>query len=282
MAQEAIPDPIGPRSGHIVINTEAERALTEYVARFTLALYFPGKNNQYRSGIYCALDAHRFVVTASHELEEAQVRDVDGISRARQALEKEPYPKDRPWSKDKRLGQRFKLPIHRFRLTPADPLDLLVMEVAGLPDCEGWLEPYDLGNALTSVPSTTEPVLGIGYPVEHAKTRQAGPKVVELRASLLAHGTFIREPSPPPDNFDPQYHFLMMHNDKKRVHPSGMSGGPVWKIPTSDATIWSPTRAQLVGVQSSYYTRLELLKATKVEHVISLAREIISPDASPA
>lgn len=282
MAQESKPDPIGPRSGHNAINKEAERALTEYVSRFTLALYFPGRNDQYRSGIYCALDKHHFVVTASHELHEAQVKDVDGISRARQVLEKDPYPKERPWSKDKRPGERFKLLVQSFRLTPEDPLDLLVMDVDPLPRCEGWLEPYDLANAVTTVPTTSEPVLGIGYPVEHAKMRQAGPNVVELRASLLTHGTFIREPSPRPDNYDPLYHFLMMHNDKKRIHPRGMSGGPIWKIPSTEVTIWSPTGAQLVGVQSSYYTRLELLKATKVEHVIRLARELIGSSPSSA
>lgn len=269
-------DSLGPRSTRHTLNKEAERAITEVASRHLLALYFPEQGQpEFRSGFYVVSGGKHFVVSASHELAAENIKNVDGVPRASQALEKVRYPKDRNWDTDKSPGKPFKLPIRAFRLTPENPLDLLLMEVDPLPEFFGWLKPYDLSKAQLTLPAVESAVMGFGWPSEYAKTRQVAKDVVQASLSLKTHATFIKKPETSLSNYDPNYHFVMMHNDRQPIHPRGMSGGPIWKIILPDTVVWNPEDAiELVGVQSGYYEQSKLLKATQIKYVLEVIRDM--------
>ena len=125
---------------------------------------------------------------------------------------------------------------------------------------------------MRDLPDEETPVFGIGYPSATSRVRGESGNVVKVRLSIQTHPTLIRQPESDLPNYDPEAHFLMMHNDKGKGYMDlrGMSGGPIWEIPQTPTTIWSPSIARLIGVQIAYYSRARLLKATRIQAVIDL------------
>jgi hypothetical protein len=57
----------------------------------------------------------------------------------------------------------------------------------------------------------------------------------------------------------------------RQIDPHGLSGGGIWSVPRLGGSIWSPSDARLVAVQSSVESnRWRYLRATKIEHWLSL------------
>ena len=256
------------------IDREGERALTEYLSRHLLALHFPKQDKpEWRSAFYVSYKGVHAVVTAAHELNESHVEGVYGVPRPDQALEKEKYPKDRPWYKDLRPGRQFDLPVRRHRMSPEDSEDVLLIEVDPISDLQGQVKAYDIGEANRDLPDLKTPVFGMGYPGATARVHNVGQNGVIVRLTIQTHATYLRQPESELLGFDPSVHFLMMHNDKKHMDLRGMSGGPIWELPQTPVAIWSPSVARLIGMQIAYYPSPKLLKATKIGTVINLLEE---------
>lgn len=82
-------------------------------------------------------------------------------------------------------------------------------------------------------------------------------------------------------DYDARAHFLMDFSEGPRPEdyvskPDGMSGAGVWvpPPPVPKDRIWDPRAVTLVGIQTGWYARFRLLKATRIEHVVSLLESV--------
>jgi len=75
--------------------------------------------------------------------------------------------------------------------------------------------------------------------------------------------------------YDPRkIHDVNTDNILPDIRPQGMSGCGVFEVPIERKNkIWSPSDIKLIGIQSSYYPRNKLLKATKIEHLFEILKQ---------
>ena len=79
------------------------------------------------------------------------------------------------------------------------------------------------------------------------------------------------------DKYDKDIHSLIEYErSEKSVVINGLSGCGIWRhISTEQLELWS-SNLRLVGVQTGIYQRSEVLKATRIERVIELLKEVQS------
>lgn len=272
-------DPAGPRSAYNEIKRSATTAVAEHLYHMTLGLQLPPAPS-WRSALYASLDGHHFIITASHDLEESKIKEVHAVPRPRGPIRQVGNPKMEivPTPSP---GREMRVSLEALRFTPANPLDLLVLKVKPLPDNGGYLFPFDLGAWKPSRLRVEHDVLIIGFPEDYARiTQEAGWPRPRRRLAMYLHMTERGQPSETILNFDPKFHIVLNQNSKRfsamRIGPKGLSGGSVWRMRRirHKKEIWSPTDAELIGIQSAVYSTSRLLKVTRIQYAIEMAREM--------
>jgi hypothetical protein len=273
-----IKDPAGPRTAYHHIKTNSTQALAEYLYSMTLGLLFP-PDPAGRSAVYTAIDGRHFVVTASHNLKRDQVKDILAVPRPQGPIRlvSDPVKSMIPTPKP---GQQFQLPIEGMRFEQ-DPIDLLVIRVKPLPNHGGYLRAYNMSERNPAHLRKGQDVLIIGFPYDYSvttpKPNNAG---FRRRLAMYLHMTERGESSNSLAGYDPDLHLLLNLNSTRlapiRVDPQGLSGGSVWRMKkiSKRSELWSPSSGDLIGIQTGFYKAAKLLKATRIEHAIALARTL--------
>src|SRR5205814_10585108 len=119
----------------------------------------------------------------------------------------------------------------------------------------------------------------IGFPEDYYVTTEKGDGIgLQRRLSMYLHLTERARESTAISGYVRRLHILLNLNSKRfapiKVDPHGMSGGSVWRMKpvTRVREIWSPSSADLVGIQTGFYKGAKLIKATRIEEAVRLAR----------
>lgn len=128
-----------------------------------------------------------------------------------------------------------------------------------------------------------QPVLVHGYPWQLATIACEYP--VGLRATPIVYSSVTVRP---PDvrltvdaaPIDPEVDFFLPF-DRERLDggkplstPHGMSGAGIWVVPEDrESEVWSPDCALLMGIQSSYIPRRRLMRAKRIDFILSLLEQ---------
>jgi hypothetical protein len=245
----------------------------------TLGVHFPPDTGT-RSAVYVEIDSRHFVITASHLLEKDKIKEVWAVPRPQSPITQVSNPKTSPVPTLK-PGRQFQLPIQGMRYE-ADPLDLLVMRVKPLQDQGGYLRSFKLADSSPSALRGGQHVQIIGFPEDYYISLQKGPNTgLQRRLSMYLHMTErAKEPKSTILGYNRKLHILLNLDSTRfgpmKVDPKGLSGGSAWrmKIARRVSEIWTPSSADLLGIQTGCYRGAKLLKITRIDEAIRLAREI--------
>ena len=120
----------------------------------------------------------------------------------------------------------------------------------------------------------------MGYPAETVVYAESDRKMTYSPFLLAAP---LVEPKPSLENFDKSYNFVLNARRDELWWPEGtpaempdqlggISGCPVWQVAWPDGR-WQPKHVRIVGVQTAYYRKTSLVKATHWGAVASVLRE---------
>jgi hypothetical protein len=272
------PDPIGERTASYNIHSRSTEALREHCSKCVLGLRFKGTRG-YRTGVYVSLEKRSFVISAGHYLTDKHLTEIEAVARAEAPFVDSKDPR-KDWQKVTRLAVPFRLHVRDARIL-LGAQDLLILRVDSLPDKDGYLQRFDLDSCSLRPPNPSEELMVVGYPESTAVAVRRYPQNnIQLRLSLHFHFTEIAKPSRLLNDYSPHWHFLLNLQAKKfgrpiQLSPGGMSGAPVWRMPESDGPVWTPSHAELVGVQTGIYDHSKLIKATRIRHAIIAARKML-------
>lgn len=206
------------------------------------------------TGVVVSVDDQAYIVTARHVVEGAHEVDLRFIFRPPGTFQHVP----RSTEIRQMLGRRFtELPIERIDLS-SDEDDLALLEIASYVVDEHRVIPhaFEMGAA---TPLAGEQVFVVGFPFDIAKgvtSRTGEPGIGVLP---LAYVTEVHKANFEHEKYHPEAHFLLTFDpasdDVEVKKPKGMSGGGVWMPPgfQGPASIWSPERVNLVGIQIGWF-----------------------------
>lgn len=120
----------------------------------------------------------------------------------------------------------------------------------------------------------------MGYPIETVTYSDSDRKMTYSPFLLAAP---LAEPNSSLENFDEKFHFLLNARRDELWWPTGapaempnqlggISGCPVWQVAWPDGR-WQPEHVRIVGVQTTYYRKPSLVKATHWGAVAALLHE---------
>jgi hypothetical protein len=163
--------------------------------------------------------------------------------------------------------------------TSHDLDDLALLRLRGVPSDYDPLR-FHLVDAKGVSPDIGAGVLVVGHPSQELFTPDLGKQEMRMATGTYALEAYVvvyKERGL--IEFDPSRHYLVdfkTGGDSKEYlqNPKGMSGAGVWLLPPSVRRdqIWDGSRARLAGIQSTWYKRVKLLKATRIERLLELLR----------
>lgn len=250
------------------------QAVLEAVAWHTVAIV-PEKRLELATGVCLRFRDEYWVVTAGHAIKAWGLDRVFFITRP---------PVTLLTAAKGDLVRRFReegSAHERFRPTIVGYVESDVVEdliLLRLAEPEGGIQFHALETAISS-PTVGEQVLIFGLPMETA--RNATDAVSGEKAGMVF---FTFDWLPVVDrseqdfmDYDPRVHFLVDFPEGPDptdyvTEPHGLSGAGLWRPPrpAPKDRIWNPRTVTLVGIQTGWYSRSRLLKATRIERVVDL------------
>jgi len=216
------------------------------------------------TGVAGAWGNHRFILTAKHVLEEAQLRDINVFARPTASFRHVTEVTLQDGFVAGPLNDADAT-IHRCEWE-----DLALIAVK--PDCLGpYLEFADVASSWID-PSEGEYVVGLGFPVSSGTifSKRVGP--VLQGAVLLAPTAFGGDVLPSHTGryfnaFSPDDHYLFPYRPATEgKHPRGISGAAMWLQSIENHLVWAP-RFRFAGICTSSYkdgTIEQVVKASVV------------------
>lgn len=258
----------------------ARRSILDFFSQSNLLIAFKGLTSgcSFRTGLYATLGGNHFVITAGHQLDGLHLDDFTYQSRPAVWRDSNDPGGGRP--SDPRLPTPDCHVLDR-EVVP-DPQDLLVMRIKPLPDKGGKVVPYSLDQSpAASVPFGCKTV-ALGFPGDLRDDKVNDPYTFKP-LGLWSH--VVEEP-PGLTGFNPEYHFMtrykLIEGDPMFGNSTrGMSGAPVFIVPPQEQVIAIPS-ALLIGIQHAEYLDRNLLKATRIEHVIPVVRKVLARAMTPS
>jgi hypothetical protein len=263
-----------PKKPDFDLVVQANQAIFEWVAWCTPALIIGARG--LASGVAVSYAGRPLIITAKHVLDGVAVDKIRFIPRPSGSLKragKREVVSDHLTMSD---AQATSVPIQN-AIEGSDHEDIAALEIlpsfadtsrfrfAELPPKQRSL---DLG----------EEVLVYGFPSDLI-VDVTNRRLDQLGKAVHAHAEWTRVFGRKNriGGYDPQVNFLLIYareeGEDVSEKPHGLSGCGVWRGPSLPRDgIWSPTATELVGIQSSWYRKAGLLKATRIEKVLDLLR----------
>ncbi len=257
----------------------AKQALSEFVSRSVLCLAFTKpRSGNLRTGLYATLGGKHFVITAGHDLKDADPRGFTYQPRPPYAWRQ---PDDPRGGRVTDSGLPTPTAYVLDREPAEDPLDLMVLRIDPLPSRGGWVVPYDLTNCtVASTPFGLKTML-FGYPVdigyEHFCERLKRNEYVLKPLRMLSH--VVEEPHAL-KGYDPRFHFLINYklnsgDPMEDKEAKGVSGAAVFVVPPKEQVIALPSE-MLLGILHWEYTNIHMMRITRIEHVLPVVRKLLA------
>ena len=258
------------------INSEAEKALMERVARFSVAVVGTEKDIEHGTGIPISYKGIYFIITCLHTVNNIIPDKIRFIWRAEDSVIVKDKHKLGEGMKEGnfRYTEMKKLPIAQIHKSSSDIIDLAAIELKGIIKEKG-LEFFDLKKENLDIPRAGLDIMMMGYAGETAKPFE------DIREHKAGYMLFLHTDWPEIEelgdnfgnlpNFSPKFHFLMKtHPSDQAVNPKGMSGCGIWTWSKAMPNqIWYP-EIKLIGIQCAQYTQNKLLKATRADSLLGL------------
>lgn len=259
------------------IENEGFKALTEYIGSCTVVITSTTEGFEHGSGVAVRYANQDYIITAAHVLDNEPDKNILTIGRSDKPFIE--VPKNR--LKDAVFNSSYGNPLSATpthicieeRILGKSGEDIAALKVRNTAESL----PYTIFHNLTDQGKTKinigEIVNIYGFPgeigqqVKNRVTKQKGYAVfphIEQRK--------IRSNSDYPDNSDPEVYIIIdFACDDKSCDPKGMSGGGIWSIPKlQEGQLWSSDKSQLLGIQSAFHRNSKLLKAVRLERILSL------------
>lgn len=187
------------------------------------------------------------------------------------------------------LREAFSLPIAGVSMS--GPVgDLAALQVEGRAQAHGFARFHDLDeDGKSPEPGAWVIVFGMAEEMLMASRVRYGGNIPFAIGPYALESTFqeYREEllAGYNHNFDPQVHYLCDFETGDAADglqtPHGMSGGGAWliRLPVK-GRLWEPA-LPLVGIQSAWYSRLRLIRVTRVEALIRLLENVGTTGGRP-
>jgi hypothetical protein len=258
------------RWSRLVEERNVRQAIYGTIARYTIAVV-PRAGAKASSGVCVCFDGERFVATAAHVIESCGPADVDFMVRPPVPLALLESKSEIPLRIHKvKLSRRFPAPIQTITRS-SDLEDVALLRLSTVPRNMSHIEFHDM--AAYSTPRKIEGgVLVIGFPTELGHPVRVGG-TVGTAGFLHIEITNVSNRTLSTDEYNPALHFLV---DFARPGPSehhanapyGLSGAGVWKVrPLFERALFDARRLRLVGIQSSWSQRKQLLIVTHISRL---------------
>ena len=254
------------------INPEAERALMERVAWYSVAVAGTERDIEHGTGIPIVYEGTYFIITCLHIVDDILPDQVRFIWRTEESIAVKDKNKLKEGMKEKsfKYTEMKKLPIKQIHKASSNKIDLAAIELDGIINEKG-LDFFDLQKGYFDIPQVGLDIIMMGYAGEIAEPF----KIISERKEghmLFLHTDWpeIIEARDLPE-FCPEIHFLMKtHPSDQSVNPKGMSGCGIWTwSKVAPNQMWYP-KVKLIGIQSAQYKQSKLFKATRVNSLLEL------------
>ena len=264
------------------LNSEQHRAFAEKVACHAVGIVngvrrqtkLPtGKTYSFEdmgTGSACSFNRKRFILTAKHVLEDAELADLRFFLRLNRPIDWGTRPSVPAF------GGSTRLRIEKIVRCRWEDLACTVLDennpFATFHFC-------DLPSNFAEVPKEGG-VLVTGYPSDQStpvmSTRGADGSVqTAFAAKPMGSWVTIATDAPPglSSAYDPEKHFLISFDPvEEGAMPFGYSGTGVWYQKAQTKSIWSADPV-LAGVQISWYEKSKLMVAVRSDHIREFLRE---------
>jgi len=263
-----------------MVDSEAESALKERLAWYSIIVTATDKNFQHGTGIPIIYKGKYFIVTCLHIVKDTSLDELRFTWRTEDPLITTQKDKllEGMKNKDAKYREMEQLPIKQIHKTTSGIIDLAAIELSGEIK-ERDLDFFELNKSSVDAPQVGHELIMMGYPGEiaiFAKNKKTGKlgNIGFLHTDWPVVTTQKSESSELPD-FDDSVHFLAeIDRGDQSVGVKGMSGCGIWSWEKEiKGKPWYPTNVKLVGIQCAQYEKSKLLLATRVASLFKLLDE---------
>lgn len=262
------------------LEKQARDAVAEAIGNHTVAIDVSRATEEkpsWGTGTFISIKGKFFIVTCRHvvkpQYKSEDLRFLYKLGKSFQWVDKKVITKSSLYEIERIMDKRFPEEIHiSNRIYSDDTDDLALLEVDLLVEKMGSYRFFEIKNLDEKTPEVSTQVYLIGFSAELAR-----PVTAKGDIGIFAfYGvTSIIDKEIDSYEYDPRRHFLIDFrtiDNSHSVDPSGLSGCGVWaRIASGKDRLWTPN-IYLVGVQQSYFKGSQVLKATRIERLIELAK----------
>lgn len=203
-----------------------------------------------------------FILTCKHLIEKKYASDkIRILLRSEETLQSATI-NDVKFGSLNNVGKSYVQVVQLINRFYSDLVDLVLLEVDPNSDIIKKYRFYEFPNSYLKSPQVDSEVYIMGFSRE--LYREIDPQggfesfpFFDIRKVVAKNDDLLR--------LDDKWHFLIDYEDvEDSVDPKGLSGCGIWiREPSGDA-IWTPN-SYLIGIQSSYYPKSQLLKVVRIE-----------------
>lgn len=249
--------------------------LSEAASRFTLVL-LPRRGQDIGSGVCVSCRGANFIVTARHLVRKQKPEDILFLRRPNVPSRFiEGVPESLP--PGEHLQHHFSLPID-YVFSSGQVDDLAALRLVGMPlELE---RNYFAVLQERQTPDEGQPVIIVGALRRLVRFGNISDRRHGVVSLFIESGRIDKLENPPQD-FDPSKHFIVqrvgVNAQGGEINPEGLSGAGVWVAPLPEPSrLWDPTQFRLAGIQTGWYSRRNVLKATRAERLTMLMDRVLA------